>query len=169
MALPRHALWLMPTGAVERKFSQLIAQLAEHYSAPVFPPHITLIGRIEAPAGKIISKAQELASLIQPFTIKLMTVDSTDFYYRALFVRVDPSARVLAAYEQARQFFPSNEASYMPHLSLLYGDFSAETKEAIIQKIGDRCTDEFEVNALHLYLTEGEVPSWHPVRTFPLQ
>jgi 2'-5' RNA ligase len=169
MALLKYSVWLKPTGIVNRKFSQLISQLAERYSSPAFPPHVTLIGSIEAHEEEIIGKAHELASLIQPYTIKLMNVDYTDDYYRALFVRVEPSAGVLAAYEQARKLFPSNEASYMPHLSLLYGDFSVETKKKIIKKVGDRFTDEFEVNTLHLYLTEGDADSWHKVREFLLR
>ena len=169
MALLKYSLWLMPTGAVDRKFSQLISQLAEQYSSPAFSPHVTLVGMIEANEEEIIMKAQEVASLIHPYTINLTNVDYTDYYYRALFVRVEPSADVLAAYQEARKIFPSNqEPDYMPHLSLLYGDFSVEIKKQIITKIGDSFTDEFEANTLHLYLTEGNVSDWQKISTFPL-
>jgi Cyclic phosphodiesterase-like protein len=57
----------------------------------------------------------------------------------------------------------------MPHLSLLYGDFSIETKKEIIKKIGNRFTDEFDMKSLHLYLTEGDAESWHDISQFPLQ
>lgn len=170
MAIRKYSLWFMPTGAVGRKFSQLILQLAEHYSSPKFPPHVTLIGSIEAYEEEIIRKAQELASLIHPSLIQLTTIASTDSYYRALFVKVEPSTEVLSAYQQARRLFPDNQKTgYMPHLSLLYGDFSVETKKEIIKKTGESFTEEFEADTLHLYLTEGAASDWQRIRTFPLQ
>ncbi len=170
MALMEYSLWLMPTGAVYDKFSQLISQLAEQNSSPSFPPHVTLVGSIEADEEEMINKTQDVAKLIHPYTIKLMNVDYTDYYYRSLFVRVEPTEDVMKAYQKVREIFPSpQETGYMPHFSLLYGDFSSETKEQIIKKIGDRFTDEFEVNSLYLYLTQGDVSKWYKINDFPLR
>jgi 2'-5' RNA ligase len=169
MARQKYSLWFMPTGPVERKFSQLIVQLAEHYSSPKFPPHVTLIGSIEAQEKELDSRVQELASLIHSFPIQLTNIDYTDYYYRALFVRIEHSEEVLTAYQQAKKVFPSNQATdYMPHLSLLYGDFSVETKKEIIKEIGENFTDEFEVDTLYLYLTEGAASGWQKIRAYPL-
>jgi 2'-5' RNA ligase len=169
MQLMEYSLWLMPTGAVDKKFSQLISQLAEQNSSPNFPPHVTLVGSIESYEEETIIKTQEVAKLIHPYTIKLMNVDYTDYYYRSLFVRVEPTGDVLEAYQKVKEIFPSpQEIGYMPHFSLLYGNFSPEIKEQIKKKIGDRFTDEFEVNSLHLYLTHGDVSKWHKIRDFPL-
>ncbi|HLZ62151.1 MAG TPA: 2'-5' RNA ligase family protein [Ktedonosporobacter sp.] len=170
MSILKYSLWLMPSGAVGRTFSQLIATLAQQYSSPVFPPHVTLIGSIVATEEEVMGKARELASLIHPYTMRLTNIDYLAFYYRALFVRVEPSEDVLAAYQQASKIFPSDqEADYMPHLSLLYGDFSVETKQAITQQIGASFSDEFEVNTLYLYRTEGAVSDWQQVSAFPLR
>lgn len=57
----------------------------------------------------------------------------------------------------------------MPHLSLLYGDFSIETKREIIGRIGNTFTDEFEASVLYLYQTAGEVSNWRKIKEFPLQ
>lgn len=169
MCLLKYSLWLMPTGAVANKFSQIILQLAEAYSTPKFPPHVTLIGSIEAHKKEIITKMQDLALQIHPFTIKLTVSDYTDYYYRALFIRVEPSVDVLTAHQKAQKIFPGIEADYMPHLSLLYGNFSVETKKQMIEKIGNKFTDVFEANTLHLYLTNGDVSTWHEIKEIPLQ
>jgi hypothetical protein len=79
MAKQKYSLWFLPTGAVGQKFSQLIVQLAEHDSSPTFPPHVTLIGNREAHEVEIISKTQELASLIHSFPIQLTIIAYTDF------------------------------------------------------------------------------------------
>jgi 2'-5' RNA ligase len=170
MALRNYSLWLMPRGAVNRKFSELISQLAEQYSSPKFPPHVTLVGSIEAHEEEMILKTQEVAQLIHHFVIRLANIDYTDQYYRTLFVRVESSADILVAYQEARKIFPSDqETNYAPHLSLLYGNFSVETKEQIIKKIGASFKDEFEANILHLYLTDGEVNTWRKISEFPLR
>lgn len=170
MAIRKYSLWFMPAGATKQKFSQLIARLAEDYASPKFPPHITLLGSIEAGEEEMISHAQALASLIHPFLAKLIDITYTDYYYRALFARVEPSAELLAAYRRVLEIFPDiQKADYMPHLSLLYGDFFLETKKEMIEKIGASFLDEFEVDTLHLYLTEGAVSTWESKGTFPLQ
>jgi 2'-5' RNA ligase len=170
MVIRKYSLWFIPTGAVGRKFSQLIVQLAEHYSSPAFPPHVTLIGSIEAYEKEIIKKTQKLASLIRPFSMQLTTIASTTFYYRALFVKVEPSTEVISAYQQAKRLFPnSQKTGYIPHLSLLYGDFSPETKKEIIKKIGENFTDTFKADTLYLYLTEDTASDWQRIKAFPLQ
>ena len=170
MPVSKYSLWLMPLGAINQKFSQLIAQLAEQYSSPTFPPHVTLIGSIQADEQEITSKAEEVASKIRPFVMKLTDVDYTNSYYRALFVKVKPSANLLAAYQVARNILlDDQETSYMPHLSLLYADFAPEKKKQIVEHIDNRFMDEFEVDTLYLYLTEGAVGDWRKIGAFPLQ
>lgn len=170
MVKRKYSFWFMPTGTEEQRFSQLIAQLAKDYSSPMFPPHVTLVGSIEAFEEKIIGQAQELASLIHPFSMQLTSIAYTDTYYRALFVKVEPSIKVLAAYEQATKLFPGDqETGYMPHLSLLYGDFPVSTKKEMIKKTGEEFTDSFEIDTLHLYLTEGAVSDWRRIKALPLQ
>jgi 2'-5' RNA ligase len=169
MPLQKYSLWLMPAGATAQKFSELITQLAQRYSSPQFSPHVTLIGSIEAQEEEMVAKAQELATLLQPYPLQLTNVDYTELYYRALVVRIEASAEVMNANQQARKLFPSvKKTEYMPHLSLLYGDFSVETKKEIISKIGENFTDTFEATTLYLYRTEGAVRDWQQIAAFPL-
>lgn len=169
MATHRYSLWFMPAGAVNQRLSQLIARLAERYASPTFPPHLTLLGSIEASEEEIISKTQALASQISPFPIRLATIAYTDLYYRALFVNADHSAEIVAAYQQAEKAFPRHQKTdYMPHVSLLYGYFPVETKQRIIKEIGEPFIAAFEADTLYLYLTEGAVSDWQRIRAFPL-
>lgn len=155
------SLWLMPTGAVYQEFSRLISQLAKENSSIEFQPHITLVGNVEAQEEEMIMKTREVAALIHPYPVKLMDIDYTDYYYRALYLNVKPSSEVLTAYQVARKIFPdASGTGYMPHLSLLYGDFPIKVKEQIIRKIGNNFTNEFEANTLYLYLTEAAARNW---------
>ncbi len=165
-----YSLWLMPTGAVYQEFSRLISQLAKENSSIEFQPHITLVGNVEAVEEEMIMKTRDVASLIHPYFIKLVDIGYTDYYYRALYLNVNPSPEVLAAYQVARKiFFGDSDTSYMPHLSLLYGDFSVEVKKQITSKIGNNFNNEFEAHTLYLYLTEGIANDWQEIAAFPFQ
>ena len=165
-----YSLWLMPTEAIYQEFSRLISQLAKENSSIEFQPHITLIGNVEAREEEMIMKTREVASLIHPYPVKLLDIGYTNYYYRALYLNVQPSSEVLTAYQVAREIFPdASNTSYMPHLSLLYGDFPIVVKEQIIRKIGNNFTHEFEAHTLYLYLTEGAASDWEKIEAFPLQ
>jgi len=170
MAKHKYSLWFMPAGTVAQRFSQIIVQLAKDHASPIFSPHVTLLGSIEASQEEVINRTQELAALLRPFLVPLTTITFTDAYYRALFVKAGHSTEALAAYELARKLFPGDQqTAYMPHLSLLYGDFSVAIKQEIIKEIGENFPDAFEANTLYLYLTEGAAHNWQSIRAFPLE
>jgi 2'-5' RNA ligase len=169
MALQNYSLWFMPTGRADEEFSALLSRLAAQYSSPKFPPHITLIGLVEAEEAAMISKTQAVAAQLHPFLIKLTQVGYTSDFYRSLFVNVESSEKILTAYQEARKIFPANQAaSLMPHLSLLYGDFPITTKQQIIKEIGDTYPHTFESSTLYLYLTDGDASTWRKIHEFPL-
>ena len=57
-----HTLWLMPTGESYKRFSNLIKKLAKQYNAPVFEPHITLLGDFKQPLDECIKLIQQVVS-----------------------------------------------------------------------------------------------------------
>lgn len=171
-----YSLWLMPTGEVYNKLATLISQLSKEYSAPNFEPHITLLGPIVGPEEKIIAKTSQLTKFIQPYKINLTIVNSyPDEYYKRLFIRAKETKDVINANIKARKIFGQHivgqppDTKYMPHLSLLYGNFSPQMKEEIISKIGKEFNIGFEVKSIYLFLTDGEVKNWHKVKEFILE
>ncbi len=57
---------------------------------------------------------------------------------------------------------------YMPHLSLLYGNFPQEIKEEIMAEVGD-IGMSFVVKEIGLFSTEGEVKDWYRIKNFSLR
>ena len=160
----RYSLWLMPKGDVRRRLAETILDLSGKYSTPAFDPHVTLAGSIVGPVQEVVSKMQDLARLIPPFTVRLTTVDGLEEYFRCLFVRAAQTHPLVSANEAARQIFrlPKRPA-FVPHLSLLYGRLPAKEKERIIASLGRRFELEFKATALHLYLIKGEPAAWRRV------
>lgn len=162
-------LWLMPSGAAFKKFSNLIKNLAQQYRAPIFKPHVTLLGEILQPEEECIRLTKKLVSVQKPFTVKLEQIDYQNYYFRMLFVKAKLTKPLLTLYTRAKKIFQINAPSlYMPHLSLLYGRFPVKTKEKIIDEIGENQSAEFKVSSLHL-IEGGEVNDWHMVGEFPFR
>ncbi len=164
-----HTLWLMPTGQAYQKFSNLIKKLAEEYNAPVFIPHVTLLGDFMQPEEECIKLTKQLVSGQKPFTIEMEQIDYEDYFFRTLFVRAKKTPELLFLNTRAKEIFQMNGAlEYMPHLSLLYGTFPIEIKEKIIREIGRDQSIKFEINSVHL-LKGGEIEDWRIVGKFPLK
>jgi 2'-5' RNA ligase len=162
------SLWLMPTSEVYNKFASLINRLAREYDAPIFEPHVTLLGGVMQPEEDVLRKAAQTVSGKEPFPINLRVVDYQDFYFKALFVNAEKTDPLQALHGCAKELFGMQDIpNYMPHLSLMYGDFLQAVKEQIINAIGRDQATEFTVNSIHLFKTEGEANAWYKVKEIP--
>jgi len=165
----KHSLWLMPRGDVYDRLSRVLKQLSARYEAPEFSPHVTLLGGCVGPRRALIEKSERLASALRPFMIRLQEIDFLDEYYRCLFVRAGLTEPLRKAYFAAsREFGQSHPPAFMPHLSLLYGDFSRDLKQGVKAEIGPRFDVQFKVRSLHLYRTHGDPRLWRRVASFGL-
>lgn len=164
-----YSLWLVPTGETYDKLSGIIKRLAEEYNTPLFEPHITLLGEAPQSENDVIKRTRQLISGQKPFLATIRTLDYQDFYYRALFVKAEKTEPLLAFHERAKTIFEMPDIPpYMPHLSLLYGNFSGDIKKKIIKTIGNEFTEEFIVNAVHLIKSEGQANAWYKIKEFLL-
>ena len=165
-----YSIWLMPTGDVYNKLNTLISQLSKKYNAPYFEPHITLIGEVLGSEDEVISKTTRLASVVHPYRIELVQVGYLNKYFRCLFLRAKETGEVMRANQEARKIFNrETDPKYMPHLSLMYGDFPPKTKEEIIAGIGREISASFDINSIHLFSTNGEPKDWYRVKEFHLR
>lgn len=168
MTAKRFSLWLMPTGEVYVVLANLISDISKEHSSPRFDPHVTLLGELTGSYEEIESRASKLSVNLRPYAIKLARVEYLDEYFRSLFIRVEETEDVIEANLRAREIFDrQRDPKYMPHLSILYGDFPSATKDKIIGKIGRECSLCFEVNRLHLVETSGRPETWRTARKFP--
>jgi 2'-5' RNA ligase len=162
--LPHYSLWLMPKGEVRRRLAEAILDLSGKYSTPAFEPHVTLAGSIVGPVREVASKMKDLARRIPPFTVRLTTADGLDQYFRCLFVRVAQTQPIMSASAAAQEIFRlPKQPTFMPHLSLLYGNLPSKEKETIIASLARHFELEFRATTLHLYLIKREPAAWRRV------
>jgi len=161
-----YSLWFMPTGKIYHKYKNIIKDLAKKYNSPTFEPHVTLIGNIKD--KDVFEKTSLLSKKIKPITIKIIKASYMFDYYRCVLALAEPNKEIMEAAKTARELFTDyNKREYIPHLSLLYGNFSEEIKQKIVNELGDLSV-EFKVNKIHL-VTSGDIPEkWSVVKEYKL-
>lgn len=170
MEIPqKHSLWIVPKQTEGNDLQQFINTLANDFDAPNFVPHLTLVANIftETDADRIqaLDNATKLTQSIQPFDITFDGFGYTSEEFRCLFLKVLPSTEIDNAYDIATQFFPQVRDEHfrsMPHLSVLYGDYLSERKDAIITTYREHeiANLTFRVQSFDLFLTNSPIESW---------
>ena len=165
-----YALWLLPGGELYDGLARIIADLSRKHGAPEFEPHVTLLSHIPGAEGAVAAHCERLADRIEPYSIRLTKLDQLNEYYRCLFVRVLETPAVVGANSEARDVFGLQQGPpYMPHLSLLYGDFSEATKHRIIESLRKSWDLEFSVDRFHLIDGRGGPADWRRLKEFALR
>ena len=68
----------------------------------------------------------------------------------------------------ARQMFVDyNKREYIPHMSLVYGDFIEEKKQQIISELGN-VKAEFIADKIYVYDTSGKPDEWEKIKEYKL-
>ncbi len=165
-----YSLWLMPSGGVEAMLADTIYSLSHEFSSPLFPPHITLLGELVGSEEELVGRSIQVAQQLRPFSVELTSINYLDVYFRSLFVQVRQTEPMMRANEIARQVFHRQaDDPYLPHLSLLYGNFPSRAKESIIERLGSRLSCSFPISRIHLYSTFGDTSTWEELGVFPLK
>lgn len=162
-----YALWLIPTGKLYAKLEQLIKELAQEFSAPLFEPHLTLLGGITGDRHKILTQCENLADFQKPFEIRLAAPGQLDDYYRSVFLHVARSPALLQANRRAQKVFDDSiDANYLPHMSLLYGNYPLKLKQSIVAGRLGGLNGSFWVDRFFLIDLSGGPQHWSQIGSF---
>jgi 2'-5' RNA ligase len=163
-------LWLKPSGASYEVLVDLIGTLAKKLSAPVFEPHVTLLGHLEGSEWDHIQRARKLGERLAPFWIALRNAAYQSEYFKCLFLKVNESAPIITAHATACDVFQRTREKYMPHLSLVYGAYPEGLKREIIAGLPRRpVRASLPVRSVHLIRAESEDPKdWSEIVTVPM-
>lgn len=160
----KYSLWLRPFGDIAFSIQQRINNLSEKYGGPSFEPHVTLISGLRYGETELIHLTKTLAGSMKPFEVLLTKAGYRDKYYQSLFVHIKKNEELMSAYRTALHLFDIEEQEeFIPHLSLMYGDFSQEEKERILSVMGREFHIRFEVRSLLLMKTEGRPEDWKKI------
>ena len=167
-----HSLWLTFDGDADeyRQLREAIADLADTYEdAPVFDPHVTLRGGLTGDRTALAETTRELAETPEPLDIAFGDVQCSTTAHQCVFLLVTPTLELLRLRRQSTAAFDRDEETYVPHLSLLYGELSIERRVALAEAIDTSALPERgRCTAITLVDTTGPVREWESVRSVRL-
>lgn len=165
----KYALWIMPSKDVAKKFSRIILKISKEYKSTAFEPHITLVIIKSINEEEAIEKSRALIESLKPFEVFLDEISFLDTYFRCLFVKAKKTKDLMEANKKAQKIFNVKD-DYMPHLSLMYGNFPEETKKKVIRQIGEKIEENFITKEIRLINCESpDTKDWHVVKKFRLK
>lgn len=162
-------LWLTPTGQAYDILLKTITALSKAYHAPIFDPHVTLLGSLPGTEETISTRCLELGGSLAPFNVLLAEPGYGDQYFQCVFLKTQETPALMHAHELARKLFIKESSPYMPHLSLLYGHYSLELKNNITSTLSQSLRLSFTVDMIHLIRSRSEHPiDWTSILAVPL-
>ena len=161
--------WLVPAaGPVRDRLAGVIAGLAAEHGAPVFAPHVTMNGNVETAEDTATRTLERLVAGVPPFEVTLTGIGHEPVFFRSLYLRAEPSARLTALHEAGQRAWGLDSETgppYRPHLSLLYTrDLSEERKAAIADSLRLAPPVTIRVDAAEVWADfRDEVTRWRRV------
>lgn len=166
-----YAAWLMPNDAEEHLFAWLIKRNAERYGGPLFLPHCTLVGGIITFRESVLVKLfRDLARAIRPIVGVLASIETEETFFRALYALFEDPAPIIREQRAIRERIGSmvQPAVPLPHVSILYGAYSAGVKQIVRNSVENMLRWNFRMDTLVVVRTEGTADQWEIIERFSL-
>jgi hypothetical protein len=157
----------VPEGADEDALQAIIARLAEEHGGPAFPPHLTVLSGIVTTEDDVVARARRLAAESPTVTLQIDGIGTDETYFQSVFATVTPTPEIVGLRAAARTIFPEAPDPYRPHISLLYGHPTPETKRAIAAAWRGKLPASVQARAL-VVMTGHEVADWRYALRAPL-
>ena len=162
------SLWLMPEGAVGERLAAVIDGLAVRLGTSAFAPHVTLLPGLPGPEAEVLDRTRALAAALPPLPMALFGVGGLDAHFRCLFFGVTSPPIQEAHSKAACRFGREPDASFDPHLSLVYGSVGARPKAELKRELSREVPPPFEARRLTVWRTEGRVGEWRELASVEL-
>ncbi len=159
-----YSIWLMPDIEDDVAYNDEIQTLAFGYEAPNFESHITVIGGVKEEERRIVEAIDSIAKDQRAFMVHFLGIETEDVWNRAVYLRARKDEELQSLHERTAQSLgiePSPD--YMPHMSMVYGDFDANQKAEMIQRLGISWSRDCLMSSLALFRTDGHPKKWKRV------
>jgi 2'-5' RNA ligase len=167
-----YSLWLQPSGPAYDHYQEWINKLTAAHGTSHFEPHVTVLGQIQNNETDVVMRTQAMANkIVGPVDIHLMKAAYGETYFQCIYLLAEDTDRLQKLYDNAKEYFNIGglpNPSYMPHMSLLYGDYPMEIRQQIVASLPIDLTGSFEAATLAVVNTRGEEKDWHKIAAFQL-
>ena len=167
-----YSLWLAPDEetAAYRQLQAVISDLADaHHDAPVFEPHVTVVGGINDERDSLRDTLQTLGTHRAPLEVAFESVRWSTTRSQCVFLLAKPTLELFELHTSARDATDVSKEAYYPHLSLLYSDMGLKRRRAVAQSVDSASLpSRITCRTLTLVETSGSEPEWEAIASVAL-
>ena len=167
-----YSIWLQPDpdSSEYHHLKELIGEYSQKYDdAPIFEPHITLVGGLSDDQDRVSEITQHLAQEHQPFEISFARVHCSTTRFQCVFLLVEPILEILSLHKDAVELCGANGGMYVPHLSLIYSDMRLEERLELVDEIeSEPVPDTALLNSITVVETTGNPSEWKTIGEYEL-
>lgn len=168
-----YSLWLMPKSgtAAHTRLTSTIKRYADEYEdAPRFPPHLTVLGRIDVDDETARETVRALAAGQAQMRVRLTAPHCSTTRFQCVYLLAEPTQELLALHRDAEQAFARERGNmYVPHVSLIYSHIPIAERRTLLEAINLSLPLDVPMNRLCLTDVSGDVPDWSLVEEIGLR
>ena len=162
----------MPSAADQAKLTGWVQRLASEFGQPAFVPHITIQGDWSTPLDTLQAQTAALAASCPVLEWQVNEVQSTDHFFRCLYLRFEetPAFRALQDGALAMSGTVTGMSPY-PHLSLAYGQMQPGQQPllAFVEENFRTMRLTFDRISICRSSKDIPIPKWSCLQDFPLK
>jgi 2'-5' RNA ligase len=186
LAAPQYSIWWVPNEPLRAELQQVIDMLSkefkpEQYKARTFVPHITVVPdvvpgvHLEGDVGDVVAALDRwVSTLKKQVPLRLIEIERGESFFQCVYAKAEVHELMLSTVNQAREIFRpdlfENKAAFMPHLSLLYGDYPGTVRDQAVSRAKDllHLPLAFEGSSLSLWTSGIPAQEWKMVAEFEI-
>jgi len=158
----------MPDGNIKDAIESKIAILNNFCGGPNFSAHLTLLGSFLGPKEILINNTKRLSKIIKPFRVTFKEIKFSDEFFYSVFISIYPSKELLKARKISCELFNITDTNYLPHVSLVYGNYTINKKIKMIQ-LAKQIPNGFHAEKIFLAFNDEINLRWEIIKEFKLK
>ena len=130
------SVWLLPNNNATN-YSSIIQNICHSLGKEAIIPHITLASSFNNTIEYSLEKLNQLFSEQKSFLVKPNGFFMTNYYFKSLCMKIAMDDTMKDLRNRSLQHFNCKERDdYVPHMSLVYGNFEESNKKKVIEEYG---------------------------------
>jgi len=142
-------------------------EVNKNLNGPTFNAHLTLSGPFASFENTSMEKLQKLSNKLNPVKLYSEGIQTKGEFFQALFIKIHLRDDLLEFKRCIDNEFQKQEKGFFPHISLFYGNETAEKKKREAKKIVN-LKDNFIMDRISLAEVDEKISSWKVVKTYSL-
>lgn len=159
------SIWLLFDKEDNDYLDHIIQDLSKQYESPIFIPHITVYGLVDAKLETIDKIVLESIKDVKPFLVERNKINYSDDFWKTLFVEIKQNLYLNSINEKLTNGLSKfSNYEFVPHISLIYKKMNEGKKKSLVKNLNIK--NSFLVTKIAIQGFSENIEDWKIVRNY---